>query len=161
MEIYLLTISWNFLVPPPSAPIIVGGKDYYNEASILVSCDCLSLDQRPQWSSPIGRISDQSHSTVKKYEKTLCVKTENASMQLEQNIHCNKNNIFDEFKTCLRTKLVGAIQIQILGTVQCSFKSFLENNNFFKRLFPGRGNLSDLYFQHVTASRQPLMDSQQ
>ena len=25
----------------------------------------------------------------------------------------------------------------------------------------GGGNPSDLYFQHVTASRQPLMDSQQ
>ena len=39
-------------------------------------------------------------------------------MQLEENIHCNQNNIFDEFKTCLRTKLFGVIQIQILGTVQ-------------------------------------------
>ena len=42
-----------------------------------------------------------------------------------------------------------------------TFKSFLENNTYSKRLFPGGGNLSDLYFQHVTASRQPLMDSQQ
>ena len=112
-------ISCNILVPPPSAPIIVGGKDYYNEASIL-SLPLIG----PEASMKLSHwpyLRPVSFNCEKKHEKTLCVKTENASMQLEQNIHCNKNNIFDEFKTCLRTKLFGPIQIQILSTIQCSF----------------------------------------
>ena len=71
----------SLVVPPPTAPIIIGGKDYYNEAS-------------EPWAL-IGQLARPSHWLHRSpviCEQNMGKHFISTKMQLKQNIKCNKDN---------------------------------------------------------------------
>ena len=100
------------------------------------SCASLSLVHRPDCSLLIGWISDQSHSAVNKTRKNTLVRNRKCIYAVwEQNIHCNKNNIFDGMKTCKKERNLFAINKYRYCTEYTMFKSFqhMRENKPFSR----------------------------